>query len=148
MKPVDQTRMYDPTHQQPPGNCWAACIASILEVSLDEVPDEAYFWRPGMHPRKSWPAYYESVMRWLAERNLTLVSVNVSNVLVDWTDCWEILSGPSPRDPKILHAVVGFAGKIAHDPHPSRAGLVEVEGQHWSREYFVTVDPSRRFQSR
>lgn len=146
MKPVDQSRMYDPTDQQPPGNCWAACIASILEVSLEEVPDEGKFWLPGMSPRKSWPKYHEAMMAWLAEKNLTLVECSVHNIVVDWTDCHEILSGPSPRDQNVLHAVVGFGGEIVHDPHPSRAGLLQIEDKPWTRSYFVCIDPAKTLQ--
>lgn len=143
MNPVDQTRLYDPTHKQPPGNCWAACIASILEVPLDALPDEADFWSPGLHPRHTWPPYYAAMLSWLALRNLTLVEVTTHNIEVDWGDSFEILSGTSPRDSSILHSVVGFAGKIVHDPHPSRAGLLTGEGARpWTRTYFVLCDPA------
>lgn len=143
MKPVDQTQLYDPTHQSPPGNCWSACIASILECTLDELPNEAHYWQPGMHPRKSWPPFYNAMICWLAKRNLTLIEIRTDNIEVDWGDSYEILSGPSPRDNNILHSVVGYAGKIVHDPHPTKQGLSEIDGRPWTRSYFVVCDPSR-----
>ncbi len=33
MKPVDQT-----TFGHPGGNCFSACVASLLEMSVDQVP--------------------------------------------------------------------------------------------------------------
>jgi hypothetical protein len=35
--------------------------------------------------------------------------------------------------------VVGFGGDIVHDPHPSRAGLTEIEAY----TLFVAVDPAK-----
>jgi hypothetical protein len=37
------------------------------------------------------------------------------------------ISGPSPRGQGIWHAVVGCNGQIVHDPHPSKAGLLDPE---------------------
>ena len=34
MKPVDQTRFGSPD-----GNCFAACVASLLEIPLEEAPN-------------------------------------------------------------------------------------------------------------
>lgn len=45
MRPVLQTRFGDPM-----GNCWEACLASILAVELDEVPDP----RPSYGELNSW----------------------------------------------------------------------------------------------
>ena len=144
MKPIKQTRLYDPSHGQPPGNCWAACIATILELELDELPDEKDFWQPGQPPRKTWPPFYAAMIAWLAERNLTLIEVRVDNIEIDWGDSYEILSGTSPRNKDILHSVVGFGGKIVHDPHPSGDGLLEGDGaKPWTRSYFVVCNPAK-----
>jgi hypothetical protein len=109
MKPVDQT-----TFGFPGGNCFSACVASLLELSIDDVPylmddDEWY-----LHFR-----------RWLAPRGFYPLCFVLDG---GWTpDGLHILSGKSPRDPdnqKALHSVVARGSEIAHDPHPSRAGLL------------------------
>ena len=42
-------------------------------------------------------------------------------------DGYFITSGKSPRHVAGGHAVVYYQGKLFHDPHPSRLGLLEVE---------------------
>lgn len=39
---------------------------------------------------------------------------------------WSIVSGRSPRPGGQLHACVAFNGVVVHDPHPSRAGILDV----------------------
>lgn len=149
MKPVDQTRFSsegaDAKLAEAPGNCWGACIASILEVPLSEVPDEATTWQVGMTHRQSWRLFQPRVFEWLRHRGFTLVTVPVKSVFFEGSvfDPYCILSGPSPRIPSLHHAVVGQGTKIVHDPHPSRAGLKEVEGEDWYYEFFVPIDSSR-----
>lgn len=123
----------------PPGNCFGACIASILEVPLESLPCESDYWEPGLHPRKSWPPYYEALLVFLEKRNLTLVECVQDSIIVEWRDSWCIVSGPSPRDPNVLHAVVGRGADIVHDPHPTKAGLAEGRRTY---TYFVVIDPS------
>ncbi len=109
MKPVDQT-MLDPTS----GNCFSACVASILEVSLEHVP---YFMAD-----ENWFAVFA---KWLAPHGYYPVMLKLSNA-----DEWEtrglcILGGKTVRGTS--HAVVGRGRTICHDPHPSRDGLTEIE---------------------
>ena len=144
MKPVDQTRFgIELPLSEAPGNCWAACIASILELPLSEVPDEADFWKPGMNHRQSCRIYEPAVMLWLRDKGYILVEVPMKGVFFrgeEWNPpC--ILSGPSPRNNEVNHAVVGVGNKIVHDPHPSRAGLAVVEGKDWWYEFFVPLNP-------
>lgn len=147
MKPIDQTRFaIELPLTEAPGNCWAACIASILEVPLPEVPDEANFWKPGMSHRQSWRLYEPSVHRWLRERGLLLLDVRSKQVFYsgEQFDPFCIVSGPSPRNCDVNHAVVGRGMEIIHDPHPSRAGLLPPsEGREWWHEYFVAINPAQ-----
>lgn len=110
MKPVDQT-----VFTVPGGNCFSACVASLLEVPLDEVPyfmgdapiDEPYDW---MTP----------LLEWLRPRGWWAIPLPVGN---GWTPeglC--ILSGKSPRG-NFDHSVVARGLELVHDPHPSRAGI-------------------------
>lgn len=49
-----------------------------------------------------------------------------------------ILSKDGKTEFPIHHAVVGFAGEMVHDPHPSRAGLQTVEEFWW----FISLKPT------
>jgi len=133
MKTIDQTRLYDSSNQSPPGNCFQACVATILGISLADVPDEADHWRPGMDPYKAWRAYWPHFCDWLRERELGYIEIQAhTGDRSSSLDVPCIASGPSPRDPSILHAVVIRYVRLdrhtigphwLHDPHPSRAWL-------------------------
>jgi hypothetical protein len=113
MRPVDQ-RIFGSW-----GNCLPACVASILEIPLDEVP---LFHDPTSS------VYVPQVVKlnaWLEPKGL---------YAMEYAFPWEatymlpkdyyILCGVSPRRP---HVVVAYGDVIVHDPHPSRAGLVSVD---------------------
>ena len=102
MKPVDQT-----TYGLNNGNCFSACIASILEIPLEEVP---LFL--GAH----WPGFAP----WLAERGLA-ASIYRSEVYVPRG--YSIAGGQSLRFAGRNHACVARDGAVVHDPHFSRDGL-------------------------
>ncbi len=132
MTPVDQT-IFEDHH----GNCYAACIASLLDLPLDKVPN--FIDLAGQDGNMT-----SIAAKWLEERGWALWECHylsqddISHVF--WghrgpKHC--ILSGVSPRrradGSKKWHATVGKVGgygiEMAHDPHPSRAGLVE--GTRW-----------------
>ena len=104
MQAIDQT-----TFSEGLGNCFSACVASILEVSLEDVPffgaDELW-----------WARFSE----WLEARNLYAVCLKhrAGRAPVGY----HILSGKSPRG-EFLHSVVAKGEDIVHDPHPSRANI-------------------------
>ncbi|NUP12948.1 MAG: hypothetical protein HOW73_43465 [Polyangiaceae bacterium] len=107
MKPVDQT-----TFGHPGGNCFSACVASLLDLSIDAVP---YFMG-----HDDW---YRAFNEWLAPRGYHALTFQVG----DWVppaDAVLILGGQSPRG---AHAVVARGLTVVHDPHPSRDGLVVIE---------------------
>lgn len=95
------------------GNCRTACVASILELPIEEVPYFVAF--------KDWEKEQE---RFLAERGLK----------PKWSYGWgytrpegyAIGVGISPRsrkDKPMYHAVVTLDGEIVHDPHPDGTGI-------------------------
>jgi hypothetical protein len=120
---VDQTRFGCPS-----GNCFQACMASLLELPLEEVPDF-------MAADPWWPA----MEAWLAPRGLYPVGLLCEGQ--DSRDGWvprglHILGGRSPRG-DFDHVVIAHGREIVWDPHPSRAGLVS-----WKdRVLLVHVDP-------
>lgn len=118
MKPVDQTNF-----GMPGGNCFSACLASLLEIDLAEVP---YFMGEA-----DWVG---AVNRWLQPRGLYALLLK-SNDGEDYRflQGFYILSGTSPRangeiDPETKlpwqHSVIARGNKVVHDPHPSRAGIL------------------------
>lgn len=138
MREVDQTRTYTP--DGPPGNCWSACIASILDLDLEQVPDELTHWKPGMRPIESWRPFEKEMHRWLYSRGYVLIQTSKLNKFEycgpeDCYSFYHIVSGKSPRA-DFLHAVVGLGLEIVHDPHPSRDGLAG-DPDDWCYEMFM-----------
>lgn len=116
MKPIDQTIMHTETTK---GNCMAACVASMLEIDIAIVPNfaESRYWE-------------QNLIKWLKENyKLSYIEVQINDSfthLVKSQDVHHLIIGPSPRGP-FYHAVVGRAGEIVHDPHPSKSGLKEMK---------------------
>lgn len=108
MIPVDQTKFGSD------GNCMSACLASILEIGIEEVQC------------KDEDNWYKKTNDWLqAEYNLALMTVTK---IPYWFKGYLIMCGESPRG--IEHATVGQVvegvATIVHDPHPSRDGIPDV----------------------
>lgn len=113
------------------GNCFAACIASIFELPLGWVPNFC------AETRMPW---LDFANHWLAPLGLMIINLRIlEEGEFEWPRCYHIISGHTVRHPKLLHSVVGFAGKMVHDPHPDGSGLTEV------RDYdvFVCLDPAK-----
>lgn len=126
MRPVDQTKFGFPG-----GNCFSACVASILELDVEQVP---YFMAD---PVEEWMRRLEA---WLDS-----IKCGLYPVLVPVSDEWYpagyyVLSGQSPRKPEdagALHSVVARGREVVHDPHPSRDGLLT----HQDAVLLVPRDP-------
>jgi hypothetical protein len=110
MKPVDQTSFgaYE-------GNCFSACVASILELDLDDVP---FFMG-----EEDWS---EALLKWCEDRR---IAVDFSTQFPAPAGEICIVGGESPRHPTRWHAVIMRDGALVHDPHPDRTGIV---GPPWN----------------
>lgn len=147
MRPIHQTEFADGC-----GNCFQACLASILEVELAAVPHfkqlqnddpaldmvcAADEWLRQYHRKRfiSIEMYGEQ-MRDVTDQCLFLRTYD--------QDDYVILSGVSPRanadGTRKYHCVVGqprgWGFQIVHDPHPDGAGLV---GQPYGVKWIVPV---------
>lgn len=118
MKPLHQTIFGgDNGDSTARGNCFAACIASILELPLEAVPNfcDHDDWR-------------HHVNEWLQPRGLFYVDFRLDDGswriehAVQYAG-YHVISGPAERG--LRHAVVGYKGNAVHDPHPSGAMLLE-----------------------
>ena len=114
MNPVMQTIMGDK------GNCFNACIASLLNINIDDVPVLDSF-QDG-----EWSA---QLNEWLYPRGLVYFDIRIAKseagLFFKDKDFYHVLTGPSPRLPGLDHCVIGRKGKIVHDPHPEGTGLID-----------------------
>lgn len=149
MKPVMQTRVGG--NPECPGNCFAACLASILEIDISEIPDElesiAQVKADGRWTgikeddwSRSWAVWWVTVSDWLFDRfGLGMIDIQYktgTGGLVRDDDIYCILGGKSPRG--LPHAVVAKGALIIHDPHPEGGGLVDTPD---TVTYFVVANP-------
>lgn len=107
MKPVLQRRVGEE------GTCLSACVASILEVSEDDVGDLLEGWTDDCGV--AW--FHWANDRLSADRGMALAYTMVPPV------GYSIGIGPSIRNPTHEHAVVCLDGEIIHDPSPRGADL-------------------------
>lgn len=116
MKPVMQSKLY---REDAPmrGNCRAACVASLLEVPLWMVPPIEDM--RGDLQEERWNEW--------VQRMFGLAFVRTHGHEPARLPEYYIACGPSPRGGGIYHAVVYRGGELAHDPHPSGAGVESVE---------------------
>jgi hypothetical protein len=113
MKPVHQTIF---TH--PNGNCLQACVASILEVEIDQVPNftvgDGHWW-------DRFSSYFGGLG--IAPVAIDRANKSVPGEAIGVPLGYSILTGKSPRG-DFNHAVVALDGKVVHDPFPNGAGVI------------------------
>lgn len=112
MTPVDQTVLGGIPH----GNCFAACVATIFGLKIEDVPHDM-----------GNPEWLEMFRRWLRRTlrydALCLAGDNIATIAKE-IDSPCIVSGFSERG--VMHATVWFRGGMFHDPHPDRTGLTAI----------------------
>lgn len=135
MTPVLQDNLED--HR---GNCLAACVASVLDIPLEQVPN----FRLDADKRDM----FDTLVDWLKEehgKNIVglrfyrgdgpleenTVDRIINSAFVNGRQHYVILNGLSPRrtasGEKKYHSVVarssGWGFEVVHDPHPDGTGL-------------------------
>lgn len=119
MKPVMQTKLYS-KYGIGNGNCFAACLASMLELPLWMIPPfEEMFGRSTEH-------FMTRVDQWL-DRMHGLKLVRTEGHKVEDLPEYYIASGLSAR--KVYHSVIFSKGSLVHDPHYSNSGI---ENTSWT----------------
>ena len=121
--------------QSKPTNCFQACVATVLGIPIDEVPDacDGAIW--------DWNAFQE----WLSRRGLQAIEIGFGNggtIYPVAVPVMCILTGKSPRECVTgHHAVVayyiGMEGfQLLHDPHPANEWI---DGEPTHATFFVKL---------
>ena len=124
MTPVDMLVTHDPS-KNVWGDCTRACVASIFDLPAEEVP---HFAEDGLAaPRTDGCLPWVHRMReWLNVRGFDMVFVDVKEPAHHWpNDCLQfhyIVGGKTIRGTD--HDTVWYQGKMVHDPHPERRGIL------------------------
>ena len=135
MKPVYQTRFGGsdaPEAEQ--GNCMAACLASIFEVSLDEIPDFAGSITGG--------GWFFRLQEWLKVQNLSLLMLPASPFDLPTGYAMAAVLSRILAKPEDGHMIVVKNGLPVHDPNrqvPRRVDEYTVT-EYWA---FTVIDPSK-----
>tara|TARA_Y100001937_G_scaffold128799_1_gene208214 strand:- start:36890 stop:37411 length:522 start_codon:yes stop_codon:yes gene_type:complete len=113
MRPVFQTEF-----EEGRGNALQACVSSLLELSLEDVPNFIEF-----------ADYRQTMNEWLAKRGLAFLRVDLVDGELPYSTApglGLLLAGKSPRGDHrhvILAATSAEGFQMLHDPHPSGAGI-------------------------
>lgn len=107
------------------GDCLAACVATVLGLSRDRVPNFAE------------SGFFDGLRDWLNENCLMAIEVRFAEgdhfasayfgyderLVVMWGDSPRFASGGKRKGHAVVGMPDGYGCKMIHDPHPSRAGL-------------------------
>lgn len=118
------------------GNCFAACLASILELPITDVPN--FF---DLAPDEPGP-WWKVVRDWLRPHGFGIITIAFEKA-ESWDelclDGYHIVSGKSPRMEGAHHSTVWYRGRMVHDPHPDQSGIPAPE----TLELLYPIDPGR-----
>ncbi len=162
MIPVTQTKVHIENSKGEivqRGNCYAACIASILEVPITEVPNvEVLFHIDNGYSdevmltflnSKGWELCGDDMLKRFHPDDNTVVPKGFSFRGVsdekgskkefipeyyEYKDKYYLVSGKSPRG--VSHVCIFQNGVLVHDPHPSKEGILTLD-------YFETLIKAR-----
>lgn len=123
MKPILQTKLSN-KEGTISGNCFRACISSILEIDIDLIP---------VFEDMKAGEWHQPFMNFLDENGYEfegtchLHRLELLNTY-EGIDGYIIVNGISPREwAKRGHSVIYKHGIMVHDPHPSGDGLLEIK---------------------
>jgi len=151
VKPVQQRYHRGREIDGVPGDCFRACIASILELPLSAVPHFSLEVEFGGQTYNRWVMVDE----FLASHNLLRCVVfhkllniealfhTMSNWAPSRSDFYYILDGESST-PGLLHSVVASRSRIRHNPSPTATiigpGDFGYSDKHFRVHIFMPLD--------
>lgn len=120
--------------QTTPTNCFRACVATVLNLPIEEVPQAC--------DGKTWD--WDAFQDWLAKMNLQAIEMTFLNGGTMYPVRKPVLciaTGPSPRLPGVQHAVVaefiGLEGfRLLFDPHMEE---LWIDGEPTHATFFVRI---------
>jgi hypothetical protein len=127
MKPTKQTKLF--TGPGTCGNCLSACVSSVLEIPIKEVPNF-------VEDNEDWQG---ALNEFLEPYNMVYVEVPTTDVGIQ-TLGYHLMCGLTVRSKEVTHSVVAYNRKYYHDPHPSDQGLMTVDNYG----IFCVLDPSKQ----
>jgi hypothetical protein len=119
------------------GNCYAAAIASMIDLPISEVPNvevffhlplESSYWNEIMLTflnSKGWELCADDRFRVFHDGTYGVDKGKRAEWLKELRGQYYFVTGKSPRD--VSHICIYKNGKLAHDPHPTREGLITEE---------------------
>ena len=107
-------KVYQTKYGKKDGNCFQACVASVMEMKLDDVPDFC-----NIYSEDTW---YIEFAKWLEQFNLSSVMINVTKSMIESSDLFDVcckgyhIAGVSTsHDTK--HAIVIKDGDMVFNPN-------------------------------
>lgn len=134
MTPQDQEFTHQPEIGQH-GDCQRAVIASLLDLSISEVPHFAQLAN-GDSDR-----FYELLQNYLFKKGYVLVSVKAEKdmtIFGHYANNYHFISGPSASTPGCHHVVVGINGHFVFDPNPNTNGLAGTI-EDWQFDFLIAT---------
>lgn len=138
MIPVTQTKVVvkkSTGEEVQRGNCYAAAIASIMELPITEVPNvetlfeiDGSFWAEVMHTflnSKGWDLATNNWFKVFHDGRYGIEEGKRSEMMEYCQNKFYLVSGNTVRN--IRHICIYQNGRLVHDPHPSKEGLVTLE---------------------
>ncbi len=119
MKRVFQTKF-----GRPNGNCFEACLASILELPLEAVP--RYIGDDWLERINQWLHWHYSLQLLIAQPDVEVTP-----------DTYIIANGQNHQGAR--HSVVHRGSALVHDPNPNNGGLALTQ----EVLVFVAINPAR-----
>ena len=126
---VDVDRFVKQTCFGESGNCMSACLATIMGLSIDDVPN--FFEVSNTHDE-----WWKAVHDWLETYGYGLCTVDFSAEWMARKRGYVIVSGVSERD--LFHATIWKDGEFVHDPFPNGKGVENPE----QVDFLYKLDPS------
>lgn len=102
-------------------NCFSACVASLLELDAQAVPDFMYE-ADGRTLNDHW---FDDFAQWLRPFGYQPLLFTPENLdCFPLRDTYYIIGGKV--DIGIMHAAIGLNDEVVHNPNPAHANIVEI----------------------
>lgn len=146
MTPQNQTRPH------PNGDCVRACIATLLDLPIAEVPDWLLMRQDGDDAPDKYPTWFLEMQDFLRKRGYAFVEIQLERKT--WMplpfEAWAIFIGTHPTGAR--HAIVGKCLDSLfvpmHDPLGGDAAIAFVNGRVDAVCFLVPLDPvNTKFKS-